>query len=176
MGHTINVSVRNKIAVAQKDALYICGNSDFVVVFDFDDEWAGYDAKTARFKYNGTHQDIVFTGNECNVPIISGAYSFEVGVFAGDLHTTTPAYVSAKKSILCGDGVPEDPPEDVYNQIMELLNKSGHVGVGVPPGGKAGQILKKRTDKDYEIEWGDFEIPEQYGLVTYDQDKTITIT
>lgn len=121
MGHTINVSVRNKIAVAPKDALYICGNSDFVVVFDFDDEWAGYDAKTARFRYNGTHQDIVFTGNECEVPIISNTYNIEVGVFAGDLRTTTPAYVSAKKSILCGGGVPEDPPEDVYNQIMELL-------------------------------------------------------
>jgi hypothetical protein len=47
---------------------------------------------------------------------------------------------------------------------------------GTPPGGKAGQFLCKKSDKDYDIEWADFKIPEQYGLVTYDQDKTITIT
>ncbi len=47
---------------------------------------------------------------------------------------------------------------------------------GIPPGGKAGQFLCKKSDKDYDVEWADFKIPEQYGLVTYDQDKTITIT
>lgn len=47
---------------------------------------------------------------------------------------------------------------------------------GIPPGGKAGQYLRKRTDADGDVEWANLEIPEQYGLVTYDQDKTITIT
>ena len=48
MEHVINVEVRNKIAVAEQ-ATYICGNSDFVVAFDFDDEWKEHDKKTARF-------------------------------------------------------------------------------------------------------------------------------
>ena len=47
---------------------------------------------------------------------------------------------------------------------------------GIPPGGKAGQFLCKKSDEDFEVEWADFEIPKEYGLVTYDQDKTITIT
>ena len=47
---------------------------------------------------------------------------------------------------------------------------------GVPSGGKAGQYLRKKSDTDGDVEWCDLEIPEQYGLVTYDQDKTITIT
>lgn len=46
----------------------------------------------------------------------------------------------------------------------------------IPEGGKAGQFLCKKSDDDYDVEWADFEIPEQYGLVTYDQDRTITIT
>ena len=47
---------------------------------------------------------------------------------------------------------------------------------GIPPGGKAGQFLCKASDEDYDVKWADFEIPKEYGLITYDQDKTITIT
>lgn len=47
---------------------------------------------------------------------------------------------------------------------------------GIPAGGKAGQLLYKKSDKDFDVEWRDLQIPEQYGLVTYDQDKTLTIT
>lgn len=120
---TIDIVVRDKIAHASRDALYICGNSDFVVAFDFDEEWAEYTTKTARFTWNGQYEDVIFDGNECPVPIISDAHSFKVGVFAGNLRTTTPAYVPAKKSILCDGGVPADPPPDVYAQIMEKLNE-----------------------------------------------------
>ena len=38
--HIINVTVRDKIATYVGDVYYVCGNSDFVVHFDFDDEWA----------------------------------------------------------------------------------------------------------------------------------------
>lgn len=119
---TIKVSIRDKIAVAEKDALYICGNSDFVIAFDFDDEWAGYEYKTARFVFNGAFADVVFSGNECAVPVISNSYNFIVGVYAGDLHTTTPAYVAAKKSILCGNNPPAEPTPDVFRQMVELFN------------------------------------------------------
>lgn len=48
--------------------------------------------------------------------------------------------------------------------------------IGVPSGGKAGQYLRKKSDTDRDVEWADFEIPQEYGLITYDQDKTISIT
>ena len=123
MNNTINVEVRDKIANKIGETEYICGNSDFVIIFDFDDEWNAFDVKTARFAYEGRHQDIVFTGDECPVPVISNTHRIRVGVFAGDLHTTTPAYIPAKKSILCDSGSPEAPKEDVYAQIMELLQE-----------------------------------------------------
>lgn len=52
----------------------------------------------------------------------------------------------------------------------------GNATNGIPKGGKAGQYLCKQSDNDYDVVWCDLVIPEQYGLVTYDQDKTITIT
>lgn len=120
----INISVENKIAEAD-GTLYVCGNSDFVAKFAFDAEWEAYENKTARFCYNNSYVDVVFTGDKCPVPIISGTYFFNIGVYAGDLHTTTPARVPCKKSILCDTGFPADPPDDVYNQIMAKLNSLG---------------------------------------------------
>lgn len=118
---TINISVQNKIAMAD-GTIYICGNSDFIVEFDFDREWDGISYKTARFQYNNTHMDIVFAGNSCPVPVLSNINSFKIGVFVGNLQTSTSALVYAKKSILCEDGIPAAPSRDVYNQILALLN------------------------------------------------------
>lgn len=122
MNKVIPVSVRDKIATKTGDDVYVCGNSDFVIEFDFDGEWDEFDTKTARFEWNDGHYDKVFSGNTCPVPIISDTHRFHVGVFAGNLRTTTAAYVPAKKSILCRGGSPHNPPPDVYAQIMEKLN------------------------------------------------------
>ena len=122
---TFEISVKDKIAALTNDAMYVCGNSDYVVNFHFDAEWDAYDTKTARFAYKGTYQDQVFQGTECSVPIIHDAHIIMVGVFAGNLHTTTAACIGAKRSILSGSGVPADPAPDVYAQIMELIQGLG---------------------------------------------------
>lgn len=119
----IHISVKDKIAVKTDKTFYVCGNSDFRILFDFDSEWDAYETKTARFSHDGSYTDIVFDGSECAVPIISDIYCFHVGVYAGDLHTTTPARVPCRKSILCGGGIPADPAPDVYNQLMERINE-----------------------------------------------------
>ena len=118
----IEISVQNRVAWQTNSVDYICGNGDFAIGFVFDSEWDKYESKTARFIYNGEHADIVFTGTECKIPKILGAKRMEVGVYAGDLYTTTPALVQCRKSILCDSGTPVDPTQDVYEQIMEQLN------------------------------------------------------
>ena len=124
------VTIRDKIATYAEMRPYVCGNSDYVIHFDMDEEWAAHETKTARFvKDNGAYQDQVFTGNDCPVPVISNTFAIRVGVFAGDLHTTTPAYIPAKKSILCGSSFPADPAPDVYAQLMEHLNQIEQNGV-----------------------------------------------
>lgn len=122
--HEINISVRNREAnyISGK---YICGNKDFTVVFDFDEEWDSAELKTARFVWGEEYKEQIFQGNTCPIPFISNTKGFHVGVYAGDLTTTTRAFVPAAKSILCGAGLPADPPPDVYAQILDLLNKGG---------------------------------------------------
>lgn len=122
MNKTFEITIRDKIASHMGNNPYVCGNSDFKVVFDFDEEWSAFPNKTARFISGSKYQDVIFSGNECAVPIISNAYNVKVGVFAGELHTTTPAEIPAVRSILCGTGTPVAPTEDVYAQILELLN------------------------------------------------------
>lgn len=121
----MNITVRNKIATKTDNVVYVCDNSDYVINFEFDSEWDAYDTKTARFDYDGKHTDVVFVGNQCNVPIITNTYAFHVGVFGGDLHTTTAARVPCRKSILSAAGAPADPTPDVYDQIMEIIKGLG---------------------------------------------------
>jgi hypothetical protein len=119
----INITVRGKVATANTNDVYVCGNSDYVIRFDFDAEWNVHGAKTARFVMpDGTYQEQVFTRDECPVPIIENVRQFNVGVFAGNLYTTTPAYVPAKKSILCGGGKRVESEPDVYNQLIEKID------------------------------------------------------
>ena len=123
----INIKVEKKIATlveaTSETTKIICGNSDYKIHFIFDEEWDNRPHKTARFFYNGTYQEVIFEGNTCPAPVISGATVVFIGVIAGDISTTTPAYVGCVKSISDLGGIHVPPPEDVYNQIMEMINK-----------------------------------------------------
>ena len=102
MGRILHVSVNNKIATyRQRDGVIVCGNSDYQIQFTFDSEWGGFEKKTARFVWNGRRHDEEFTGDTCNVPIIQNATEVKVGVYAGNLSTTTPAVIGCYRSILC---------------------------------------------------------------------------
>lgn len=112
----IHVIVRDKIAVCpQRDAYIVCMNkvnededSGYQIVFRFDAEWDKYTKKTARFVWNGEYFDKKFEGNVCPVPVITGTDVVEVGVYAGDLSTTTSAEIPCKESVLCKTSKPSD--------------------------------------------------------------------
>lgn len=121
-----NVEIKNKEMSAVAGYI-VCGNSDYSITFAFDSEWAGLPVKTARFIYTQAdqvhHRDVVFEGNTVQVPILRGITEVFVGVFAGELHTTTPLRIPCKKSILCGDdSIQDEPTPDVYAQILDLVN------------------------------------------------------
>ena len=117
--HYINITVREISARADDRARIVCGNSDYAVRFDFDEEWEAYDLKTARFiTEGGFFTDVQFTGSDCAVPVLTGTRTLLVGVFAGDVRTTTPAYIPAIPCITDNGGIPAAPPPDVYAQLM----------------------------------------------------------
>ena len=122
----IDIKIQNLKTIVSGEPVIVCNNSDYIITFAFDGDWDAYDVKTARFVYTRDGhiqlQDIVFTGNICQVPVFYDITDVFVGVFAGDIHTTTPAKIFCMKSILDYDGQPEEPSPDVYAQIIELIN------------------------------------------------------
>jgi len=128
----INITVENKRATVVGSPVIICGNSDYTVTFAFDNEWSLTGPKTARFVYvkrgEVMHEDVPFSGNTVAVPVLSDVTFVNVGVFAGDLSTTTPAKVNCHPSILCGSGIVQAPTPDVYSQIMALFESMSEKG------------------------------------------------
>lgn len=117
----LHVVVNNKIATyTARDGHIVCGNSDYSLKFTFDSEWNAHTTKTARFVYNGKYIDQEFTGNECVVPVITGADRVEVGVFAGSLTTTTPASIPCERSILCLTSEVQNDQVPIYKDQVEL--------------------------------------------------------
>lgn len=119
---TLHITVADKIATfLQRGGVIVCGNSDYSVKFTFDAEWDEYPEKTARFIWNGKYYDQKFTGNVCPAPIISAAEIVSVGVYAGELSTTTPAIIPCKESILCKSSILTDGQVQKYrDEILEI--------------------------------------------------------
>lgn len=126
--NSINIAVANKIATnLTPDVHVVCGNSDYVLAFDFDDEWSNEANKVARFVYYKGHQSFykeqAFIGNIVNVPVLSNIDYVLVGVYAGDLSTTTPARIRCKRSILCGgaeEQITDEEKETLQSQLADL--------------------------------------------------------
>lgn len=130
----IQITVTDKIATAAEGAEIICGNGDYTAAFTLDSEWARYTQKTARFNFvrNGVRQymDVLFEGNRCAIPPLDDVYEVEIGVYAGDIQTSTGARVSCKRSATAGGTPHADPPPDIYDQLLEYL--AGLQGGGQP--------------------------------------------
>ena len=118
----ININVRDKCA--EGEGVVICNNSDYTVVWDLDEEWTPYDAKTMRVNLaDGTYQDVVFSGDTAALPVLSTPGWASVGLYAGDLHTSRAADLRVLPSVTTPGGAPADPAEDVYDQLTEKLNR-----------------------------------------------------
>lgn len=134
---TIHITVRDRVPTITEGEEVISHNSDYVIDFDFDEEWTD-NYKTVYFVCeDGSHQPIVINGNTCPVPVLDGEHRrIFVGVQAGSiekpsvLKTTCPCCLKVRDSIadLLGQPIP-DPTPDVYQQIMALLEdiKKGEV-------------------------------------------------
>lgn len=134
---TIHITVRSRVPTITEGEEVISHNSDYVIEFDFDEEWTD-NYKTVYFVCeDGSHQPVVINGNACPVPVLNGEHRrIFVGVQAGSiekpsvLKTTCPCCLKVRDSIadLLGQPIP-NPTPDVYQQIMALLEdiKKGEV-------------------------------------------------
>lgn len=117
------ISIREKIARdSNPEVKLVCNNSDYVVEFDWDEEWDEHEMKTARFSYGGKFKDIVFSGRICEVPVLHRSCLVKIGLFAGELRTTTAAMVGVTPSILCESGFPDDYSPEMGDRTWEGLD------------------------------------------------------
>lgn len=128
---TIDIIIRNKTASAVNPPCIVCGNSDYNVKFDFDDEWQAHNNKIGVFAYNrcGEWQSekVLFEGDTCPVPALHGVRSVWIGVTAGDVRTSTPADVPCRMGATDFSDTTEKPSADIWGQILDKLNTVGTV-------------------------------------------------
>ena len=149
---TLHVNVINKVATyTQRDGVIVCGNSDYQIAFAFDSEWDSYSTKTARFVWNGGYIDQVFSGSVCHAPIIKNTTSVSIGVYAGELCTTTPAVVECVPSILCGAPVVH-PEQDVVD--VSEAKEAAETAVGAAKDARDYADLAKRYAEEAEAGGG----------------------
>lgn len=120
------VDVVNKIATFQKrGGRIVCGNSDYQIKFSFDGEWDDYPEKTVRFVWGGHYTDVDITGDVCPVPILYDTTEVEVGVYAGELKTTTSAFIGCDRSILCEVAKPSVENDRTHaNEAKEAADRA----------------------------------------------------
>lgn len=162
---TIDIIIRNKTASAVNPPCIVCGNSDYNVKFDFDDEWQAHNNKIGVFAYNRCgewrSENVLFEGDTCPVPALHGVRSVWIGVTAGDVRTSTPADVPCRMGATDFSDTDEPPSADVWGQILAKLDelqteideiKAGGVGgtdISLGVTATVGQTIKvKAVDAD----------------------------
>lgn len=128
---TIDIIIRNKTASAVNPPCIVCGNSDYNVKFNFDEEWQAHSNKIGVFAYNrdGEWQSekVLFEGDTCPVPALHGVRSVWIGVTAGDVRTSTPADVPCRMGATDFSDTTEKQSEDIWTQILDKLDTVGTV-------------------------------------------------
>lgn len=144
---TIDIIIRNKTASAVNPPCIVCGNSDYNVKFDFDDEWQAHNNKIGVFAYNrdGEWQSekVLFEGDTCPVPALHGVRSVWIGVTAGDVRTSTPADVPCRMGATEFSGTTEKPSADIWGQILDKLDT-------------VGTVQRINTVISYDVDRGDY--------------------
>lgn len=124
---TIDIIIRNKTASAVNPPCIVCGNSDYNVKFDFDDEWQAHNNKIGVFAYNRCgewrSENVLFEGDTCPVPALHGVRSVWIGVTAGDVRTSTPADVPCRMGATDFSDTNEPPSADIWGQILAKLDE-----------------------------------------------------
>ena len=152
MEKILNINVADKVATyLSRQGDIVCGNSDYRVRFTFDEEWNGK-AKTARFTWNGVFEDRnLDDAGECTAPVITHADEVKVGVYSGDLATTTAAVIGCKRSIRCETAQPSVANDKYWaNEAKEAADRAEAAAANAAADA-AGEAVEAATAEISEI-------------------------
>lgn len=154
----INVTVRNRITEAAGHPEIVCGNSDYAVLFDFDEEWEAYPVKTLRAVWRDLDTggmcstELLFEGSLVELPAFFRTNQILLGVYAGSIRTTVPVRIPCCACIVNSDAVHPDPPPDIYTQLLRyqerLLTEQTYAGSATEISQGASGISGTPTDEE----------------------------
>lgn len=153
---------------------------EYKCFFDFDETWDGF-IKTAIFVTSGNElynkheiftEPVLLENDICTIPqnSLKPDSILKVGVYGVKNEIQRPTIFTPWMLIRTG-AVPDSnmpsPPSSIYLQIIKIMEETKEIaqsvrndadngefdGQGVPVGGKTGQVLIKKSDKDYDTEW-----------------------
>ena len=121
MGKILNIQVTDKVATyLTRGGDIVCGNADYKVQFSFDTDWAALPKKTARFSWNGRHEDVeIDASNQAAVPFLVRTTGLKVGVYSGDVSTTTAAFIKCRHSARCDETTPTTENDRHYERLAK---------------------------------------------------------
>ena len=150
---TIRVSVIDQVMrLVERPTLASGGVKEAVVVFDFCEKWDGF-AKTAVF-YRDEEQlyPMLLENDSCFIPwevySTPGTFYFTVfGVKEEIRKTANTLRYKATKGIPDGEMIPSEPTQEMYEQIIDRLDKLEQNGTG---GGVSEEQLTEAVNEALE--------------------------
>lgn len=121
MSKILKVQVTDKVATyLTRQGDIVCGNSDYKIQFVFDDEWSALPNKTAHFTWNGHHEDVeIDANNQAAVPFLVRTLGLKVGVYSGDISTTTAAFIKCRYSARCEETTATEENDKRYENLAK---------------------------------------------------------
>lgn len=133
----ITIKIRDKIATVEGSPTIVCGNDGYKAIFDTDAEWSAYEILTMRVAWTDTfsgqprHIDVPYILGFADIPVIADAYEIRIGLYAGDLRTSTPARIPCERCITDGGTYHEEPDPQTYAALLQLLAEVASAGGAV---------------------------------------------
>lgn len=127
----IEIDIAQKIATVRGYPSIVLGNDDYSITFYFDSEWSGYTSKTLVLSLLSAKtgmlqtKEILFHGDTVNLPAILNTGEISIGVYAGDLKTSTNAIITCYGVVNPANNPHPNPEPDVYTQLLAYLLSLG---------------------------------------------------
>lgn len=139
MKNIINITENNNILkIDGNDNVIVCGNSNYMLKFNFSDKWQKCIKKMALFIINGKKITVDFEGSECDVPVLPNAFVAKLSIVSGidDLEFITTSVDIKLEPTITGDNFLElNQFENYLSNVLGAINKI-----------KSGEIVAKNAE------------------------------
>lgn len=171
MANIINITEKNnRLEFSDTYTPIVCGNSNYVLKFNFGEQWQNCNRKAAFFVIDGNKQTVDFEGDECKVPVLPNAAFVFVSLVSGEGENqlaTTPIRIRLEPTMAGGDFSEFNQLTNYLPKILSALNaiENGEVVAKNAESATTAKVASNVVNPNLLIN-GDFRV-NQRGQTTY---------